>query len=197
MVESVRIEKGQPLNIAYHNDRMMKSLYDLFSLKSEINLEEIIRVPYYARAGTYKCRILYDKEIRQVEFLPYKLKEVSSLKIIEDNEIRYDYKFADRRAFEKLLAEKGNCDDILIVKNGKVTDSSYANVILKDTGENWVTPKTFLLPGTMRASLLKSGLIKEREITIDKISDYTEIKLINAMIGIYHSEGIPVYRIEK
>ena len=184
------------MNLEFHNQRMMKSLHDLFNLDRVINLENFISVPGFASAGTYKCRVVYDREIRLVEFLSYRLRPVNSLKIVENNEISYDYKFTDRKVIEELLSVKGDCDDILIVRNGKVTDTSYANVVFRDSDGKWVTPVTFLLPGTMRASLLAAGIISEREITIDRISDYSEIRLINAMIGIDDTEGIPVSRIE-
>jgi len=73
-----------------------------------------------------------------------------------------------------------------------VTDSSYANVVFRDLNGNWVTPSTYLLPGTKRASLLEMGLINETIITYRDINKYTEVKLINAMIGIDDTEGIPV-----
>jgi 4-amino-4-deoxychorismate lyase len=76
------------------------------------------------------------------------------------------------------------------VKYGKVTDTSCANVIFRDAEGNWVTPSSYLLPGTRRANLLKNGLLKEADISYDDISGYTEMKLINAMMGIDESEAI-------
>ena len=76
-----------------------------------------------------------------------------------------------------------------------VTDSSYANVVFRDINGNWVTPLTYLLPGTRRASLLQRGLIKETIITYMDLNKYVEVKLINAMIGFEDTEGIPVANI--
>jgi branched-subunit amino acid aminotransferase/4-amino-4-deoxychorismate lyase len=49
-----------------------------------------------------------------------------------------------------------------------------------------------LLPGTQRASLLQKGIINETRITYRDINKYIEVKLINAMIGLHDTEGIPV-----
>ena len=90
---------------------------------------------------------------------------------------------------------RGDCDDILIINKGMVTDSSYANVVFRDLDGNWVTPSTYLLSGTKRASLLQKGLIKETIITYRDLNKYTEVKLINAMIGIDDTEEILVSNI--
>ena len=192
LVETIRTEDGQLLNIGFHNERLIRSLYDVFGFKTQINLKKLITVPEAANKGIFKCRVEYDREIRKIEFLPYSIKPVRSLKLVEDNDIDYRYKFVNRSAIDRLMEGRGECDDILIVKNGFITDSSYANVVLLDQSGGWITPSTFLLPGTRRASLLKNGLIKETLITYADLKKYTEVKLINAMLGIGDTEGIPV-----
>ena len=46
------------------------------------------------------------------------------------------------------------------------------------------TPKTFLLEGTKRKSLINSGVIKEKDITIADMPKFRKVYLINAMIDI-------------
>jgi 4-amino-4-deoxychorismate lyase len=196
LVESIRLENGVFINIGFHNERMSKTLFELFGLKVEINLMGIVTVPDYAVTGVFKCRVIYDNEIRKAEFIRYSMKSVRSLKIIEDNSISYSYKFTDRTSLEKLLESKNECDDILIVKNGYITDTSSANVILKDPSGVWHTPSTFLLPGTRRASLLAEHKIRETTIRLRDIGNYTEVRPINAMIGMDDSEGISVKNIK-
>ncbi len=192
LVETIRTEEGKLLNISFHNERMIRSLYDVFGLKTKIYLEKLITVPETAKKEIFKCRVEYDHEIHKVEFLPYKIKVIRSLKLVEDNTIEYAYKFTDRKRIEELTATRGEGDDILIIKNGMVTDTSYANVVFRDFNGNWVTPSTYLLPGTRRASLLHHDLITETIITYTDLNKYTEVKLINAMIGLDDTEGIPV-----
>jgi 4-amino-4-deoxychorismate lyase len=192
LVETIRTEEGRLMNIGFHNERMIRSLSGLFGLRKEINLEEIVAVPEVAHKGLFKCRVVYDRKIRKIEFLPYQIRKVRSLKMVEDNKIEYHYKFSDRTVFEKLMTERGECDDIIIIKNGLVTDSSYANLIFRDYSGNWFTPFSCLLKGTRRASLIRTNRIKEVPIPVSDLRNYSKVKLINAMIGIDDTEGIPV-----
>ncbi|HUX57214.1 MAG TPA: aminotransferase class IV [Bacteroidales bacterium] len=195
LVETIKVENGTLLNISFHNERMNRSLFEIFGQRNVIDLEKFISVPESAQRGIFKCRIVYDHEIRETEFVNYLIKPVESLKVIEDNEIEYLHKFTNRIRIEELMERRGKCDDIIIVKNNFVTDSSYANVLFRDQNGNWITPATYLLPGTRRASLLQKGLISEATITCNDICKYTDVKLINAMLGLNDTEGIPVKNI--
>lgn len=192
LVETIRVENGIPLNISFHNDRMIRSLYGIYGLRKEPFLDKILKVPEFAGSGVFKCRVMYDDKTSDIEFIPYTFRSVRSLKLITDENICYPYKFIARDKINRLMERRGDCDDILIIKNGMVTDTSYSNVIFKDNNGNWVTPSAFLLPGTRRANLLKNGLITEAKILVTDLFKYSEVKLINAMLGIDETEGIPV-----
>ncbi len=192
MVETIRIENGSPANLQYHNQRMSGSLSDLFGIRKEIKLASVLKVPPYASFGIYKCRIKYDAEIRNIEFQPYLIRPVKSLKLVTDNEIEYSYKFADRSRLYSLFEKKGASDDILIIKNGLVTDTFYANIVFKCTDGSWITPESCLLKGTRRSALLDQNVISEARISAFDIKKFIEAKLINAMIDICDTEGIPV-----
>lgn len=195
LVETIRIEDGIPVNISFHNERMMRTMRDLFSIAIPVDLLDILTVPDNAKMGIFKCRVEYDREVRKIEFVRYYIKPVNSLKLTEDNHISYPFKFSDRRMLDELLKRRGDCDDILIVRNGMITDTSYANVVLKNQTGKWFTPTTFLLPGTRRARLLQQGIIGETKISLNDLKKYSEIRLINAMIGIDDTEGIPCSKV--
>lgn len=195
LVETIRTENGRLLNICLHNERIIRSLYGVFGLRKIIDLEKIITVPEYADKGIFKCRVEYDREIRKVEFLPYRIKKISSLKLVDNDYIEYGYKYIERGVIEELMSRKEDCDDIIIVKNGNVTDSSFANLIFLDPSGKWVTPSTYLLNGTKRSSLLQNGVIIEKAVSHKDITYYSEVKLINAMLNIDDTEGIPVKNI--
>jgi 4-amino-4-deoxychorismate lyase len=192
LVESIRIENGRILNISYHNERMARTLYNIYGLSAKPDLENVIVVPESAGSGIYKCRVLYDDKTTEVEFLPYTFNRVRTLRVIFSDEICYPYKYINRDRINSLVNMKGEADDILIVKYGKVTDSSSANLILKNAEGSWITPLTYLLPGTRRANLLKNGLIREADVPYADISQYSVLKLINAMQGFDDAEEIPV-----
>lgn len=195
LVETIKVVGGKLMNITYHNERMELTLYDLFGKKGSVNLEKIIEVPHSALDGIYKCRVVYDIKITEIEFIPYILKDLRSLRLVYDDNISYSHKYTDRININSLMDQRKGCDDILIIKNGKVTDTSYANVILKDQNGNWITPSSYLLNGTRRSNLLNNRCITEADIHADDLKKYSEIRVINAMIGIDDSMSIPVNKI--
>jgi len=195
LVETIRIEDGVPVNLSFHNERMIRTRNELFGISDHIDILNFLSVPPDKKNGLVKCRVEYDREIRKIEYLPYVIKPVSALKIIDGGEISYGYKFIDRKEIGKLMERRGGCDDILIIKNGMVTDTSFSNVVLLDQKGNWITPSSFLLPGTMRAFLLKSGLIRESTVRLSDLKNFTLLKLINAMIGMEDTYGVEISKI--
>ena len=100
---------------------------------------------------------------------------------MQANTIDYTYKSAGREPLNCLFALRGACDDILIVKQGLLTDTSIANIALWD-GCEWHTPAQPLLAGTQRRHLLDSGQIKETDIPVASLGNYRHIRLFNALI---------------
>lgn len=139
----------------------------------------------FPTSGLFKCRITYDDMSREVEFIPYEPKPVTSLMIVEHDRISYEFKYKDRKTIDRLCSLKGNCDDILIVKKGLVTDSSYSNIIFR-RGKEWFTPWSALLKGTQRQKLIDSNKLIQEEITAKDIRSFDTFKLINALL---ESEG--------
>ena len=78
------------------------------------------------------------------------------------------------------MREEG--DDILIIKDLLVTDTSIANIAFETSGGEWITPKNPLLKGTTRARLLDEGKLKEADIRVHELRSFTKVALLNAMI---------------
>lgn len=184
-IESICVINGIIRNIEFHQARFDKTRYKKLGIEKVIDLNHSIHQHEIPTQGKFKCRIIYDEKIESIEFVPYQIKNINSIKLIENNEIEYKFKSTDRQSFE-LISDSVNEDEILIVKNGYVTDTSYSNIVFFD-GENWITPKTFLLNGTMRQSLLKSGKIIESEIKSIDLQKFKSFKLINAMMDLNES----------
>ncbi len=115
-----------------------------------------------------------------LEFAHYKPRAIKTLKLVTGKP-HYDLKYTDRTEIETLLREKGNCDDIIIVINGLITDTSFSNLVFKK-GKQWLTPSGPLLTGTARARLIEQGIIQTAEIKTDDLGFYGGFKLINAML---------------
>lgn len=179
-LETIRIEEGRACHLPYHNQRMNETRAHL-GLSDGLDLEAVIGDVSIYQQRT-RCRIVYDTEIRSVEFFPYQIRSVKTLRLVEDNQVDYGCKYADRSALNRCFAQRGACDDVLIVQNGDVTDTTIANVAFGN-GETWFTPSTPLLKGTMRASLLDSHQIQEAKIRVEDLSHFSRLRLFNAMIS--------------
>lgn len=188
--EVIKICNGKIFNLPAHIERMNFTLQYFFGSTIPFSLKDE-DIPLEFREGLVKCRIVYSLENLEIEYSHYKFRDINSLKIIHDNSIDYSFKYADRTAFERLMTQKENCDDILIVKNGFVTDTSFTNVVF-ESDKGLFTPSTYLLPGTKRQTLLKERVIKEKVIRIEDIEDYRKLYLINAMMGIEDNISIPI-----
>lgn len=200
LLETIKVKHKKLQNIDFHNERLNRSRHELLGLSDEVDLEKYIKIPENVEDSTYKCRILYAQNIEKIEFLPYQIKPIEKLQLVEANHLGYAYKFADRSAFTSLMTVESNTD-ILIIKNGFVTDTSYANVVFFD-GKNWLTPSTPLLKGTKRSKLLREQVIFEEEIKVADIQKFKYAKIINAMIDLEESpviaiESISFFNIKK
>jgi 4-amino-4-deoxychorismate lyase len=182
LLESIRLQNGNFHRLNYHQQRMDRSVKELSGQHNTISLFENLKKQNPPKAGLYKCRIVYTDKIESVEFIPYEIKPVNSLRVVYDQQIDYSHKYHDRNNIHALLAQKQYCDDILIVRNGLVTDSSYSNIIFYD-GVNWITPSTPLLRGTMRQFLLDTAEIKSAPVAVQDIPSFKKFRLINSMLA--------------
>lgn len=180
LFETICVINGVMQNIRWHQRRYEKSFLEYYGRPAFTTLTENIHIPPFCRSATFKMRISYNEESKNVEFEEYVVKEITTLRLVEDNTIHYNLKYTDRSRLQKLMEGKGNCDDILIVKKGMITDSSYCNIVFFN-GSEWITPATPLLRGTARERLLASGTIKERNIGFTDIINFKSFKLINSM----------------
>lgn len=133
-------------------------------------------------SGICRCKVIYAEDILSVEFLAYEKREIKTLKIME-SDISYSHKFVDRSDIEKLFALRGEADDMLVVKNGLLTDTSIANIALLDKNGRWLTPQAPLLKGTMRQKLLNDGFLIEDNIELKDLTNFEGIAIMNALRG--------------
>jgi 4-amino-4-deoxychorismate lyase len=190
LIETIRVENRRLQNMEFHNFRFNNTRKDLFRITQYLDLREVIEVPDNLTDKTYKCRLLYSDKIYDVEFNPYKIKQVNTIQLVQDNEIEYMYKFLDRSALEA-LKNRSLSDEILIIKNGYLTDTSISNIVFND-GDKWVTPSKYLLNGTMRQKLLLNHLITEANLTPGDLKYFSHLKLINTMLDLENSPDIQV-----
>jgi len=176
-LETIKAQDGEIYNLNYHQKRY-ENVLKAFATSEIQDLKKYLTPP---EIGLYKCRVEYDEKNINVEYVKYKKQQVAKLKLVYDDEIVYKIKSTNRKEIDKLFAQKNDADDILIVKNNMITDTSIANIALYD-GENWHTPKQALLKGTTRERLLHDGKLMLKDINVKDIYKYEKVALLNAMI---------------
>lgn len=181
LLETIKVDQGKAFFIPFHNERFNSSRQSLFGIQEKIDLATIINPP---DLNCYRCRIIYSKNIEKIEFIPHQSRRFKTFQLVYDDHIDYEYKYLDRSAIQKLEKHKQSCNDILIIKQGLITDTSIANVAFFD-GEQWFTPENPLLKGTTRSRLLQEGKIKPATIALIDLKEkkYSKMALMNALLG--------------
>ena len=176
-LETIKAQDGKLFHLEYHQKRYESVLASLGVTHFQ-NLQLFLNPP---KQGLYRCRVLYSTDSIEVTYHSYTKRSIQKLKLVYDDKIEYDKKYADRSKLNELFSLKEVADDILIIKNNLVTDTSIANIAFFD-GEKWLTPKKPLLKGTTRERLLENSIIYEADIYVDDLQKYTKVALLNAMI---------------
>ena len=171
--ETIKCEDFEVYNLDYHHKRVARTIGKNLNLQEYINPQtnELLR-----------CKLVYDdNEILNVEYFTYKKREFKNFKIIFDDNIDYSKKYLNRDTLDKLYEKREDCDDIIIIKDEIVTDTSIANIaILYD--DIWITSKNCLLEGTTRARLIEDKKIIEKDISLDMLYKAKKIAIFNAML---------------
>ncbi len=178
-LETIKIDGGKVYHLEYHQKRY-EGVLKSFGLNSFKNLADFIKAP---KKSLYRCRLVYtpqDTEKIGVEYIEYKKRDIKTLKLVYDDNIEYSKKSTNRDAIDRLFNKRNGADDILIVKNGLITDTSIANIAFYD--EVWKTPRNPLLKGTTRQRYIDSGKLIEEDIHVEDIKNYSKVALLNAMI---------------
>lgn len=185
-VETIKIKDGKAMNLSCHQARMERTVSHFFEGQVVPNLNDILSPT--ADMHFYKARVIYGKGgIEDVQYAPYTMRTIKSLKVVRDDTVDYSFKSTDRTFLNRLFSMKGDCDEIIIVKNGLVADTSFTNIAVYD-GDVWLTPKQPLLMGTKRAQLLGEGKLREADITLEQLMKAEKVSLINAMIELGERE---------
>ena len=183
LIESIRLENGKYSNLSYHEERMRRACTALRIDYRSLPLTKFLSHVSQPTKGLWKCRIVYSDAIHKVEFKPYTVRPIASLKLVYDDTIVYNQKYEERSHLDKLYAQRQDCDDIIIVKDNMLTDSYYGNLVLWKEGK-WYTPDSCLLAGTQRACLIDSKVIQVMPISVDDLKSFEKVKIINAMMNL-------------
>ena len=184
LLETIRCENGSPLHLSYHQKRLERTLKTLQIIK-HYDLDAIITPP---SCGIFRCRFLYDSKGYTIEFHPYTPKKTTSLKLLTCDTLEYPLKYSAREQLNTLFEQRESCDDVLIVKNNYLRDTTIANIALFIDGK-WLTPTSPLLEGTTRERLLDEEFLTPASLMIEDIARASKVAIMNAMIGFIEVEN--------
>ena len=179
-VESVQLKDGVFKRLDLHQERLLRAMKDCCPKDKVIDLKSVLMHTSFPAEGLFKCRVVYDSQIREIEFIPYVKREIHSLKLVETQMESSHCKKEDRSLLNAAFALRGDCDDVILVKDGLLTDSSFSNIALFD-GLHWVTPHVPLIYGVNRAQLVREGILTEKDINSADLVNFKRVTLFNAL----------------
>ena len=194
LFETIRIINGIPQHLVWHEARMNLSRQEMWKSSVPLILGPEIKIPQDFSTGVVRCNIYYGPEMQEISFKKIQKRIIHSLKLVKGDPGDYHLKYTDRSMLDSIFALRCACDDIIIVKDGLITDTSISNLIFFD-GKRWFTPANPLLKGTCRSRLLAEGWLFEKDIRVEDIGMFVGCKLINAMREPEEEELIPVSEI--
>ena len=180
LFESVCVAGAAVQHGAYHEARFRASYEKLYEKNPGFSLWEGISLQGADPSLTYKLRIRYRETGTDWELAEYRSRLPETLRLVCDDSVSYSLKYSDRQALERLVAQRDGADDVLIVREGLVTDSSYCNILFWD-GRIVTTPKRPLLEGTCRARLIRENHICEADVPAEGLHAYRGFQLVNAL----------------
>ncbi len=190
LIESICFENGAFQRIPLHEERMNHSRHLLFGSQDQLSLEHL-SIPEGLQHQKIKCRVTYSVVLERIEYEVYSNKQIKSLKLVKADLVDYTFKYKNRDSLNRLLDLRGTADEILIVQNGKITDTSFTNIVFLKDG-TWYSPEYPLLAGTRRADYLQKKLIFPQIIRPEDLYLFEEARLINSMRSLEDAEPIQI-----
>lgn len=178
LFESIRSQGGKLFLMDYHQKRMAKSYRSFYGNSCPFVLDKIIQ-PVDLN-DVYKIQFFYDESNFKIKISLYQSKIIETLKLIEIGEFNYGEKRTNWTLIDHFFEQRENCDDILMLKKGWLTDLSYANILLWN-GTHWVTPADPLLHGVQRQYLLDQQKIIAQRIHKNELNKFSHFQWINAL----------------
>ena len=109
---------------------------------------------------------------------------IDTAPVSSDDEFLF-HKTTRRQVYESAQARFPKASDVLLHnERGELTETTIGNVVLELDGE-LVTPPVIcgLLPGTLRAELVATGMVREQVVVLDDLHRATNVWMINSVRG--------------
>ena len=179
-LESIGVYEGQAPLLPYHQARVDRTFAAFYPGQNSLDLLDLWQKASFP-SEKVKWRIQYNALEQKAEICAFPERKIEYLQVVKDDTIEYAYKFTERDRLDVLYREKAEpADEILIVRNGLLTDAYYYNVVVK-TESGLLTPRMPLLAGVMRAYCLKKEQVQLADIRMNELKNSEGVYLINAL----------------
>lgn len=113
------------------------------------------------------------------------LRVALSAEPVDSREPLLYHKTTRRAPYDRRRAARPDCDDVLLInERGEVCEATLANVVAVIGGGRWTPPlESGLLPGVLRAALLRRGEVRERVLRPADLASAEEIYLVSSLRG--------------
>lgn len=191
LLESLLVEDGRYFLMGEHLERLKNSA-DYFGYQLEMDKvrNELQSFAQVNCNGKLKVRLLVDEEGdivvegQPIAGLNAPLTVKLAEKPVDSSDVFLYHKTTNRTVYEQFLAGKpANILDVLLWnEDGEITEFTNGNVVVEINGI-LVTPpvECGLLAGTFRETLLKTGVIQERIVTVKEMYMAEKLWLINSV----------------
>ena len=190
LIETVRVESGAWQHLIDHLDRMGASAryfgfpWDRQAVEAAVRKEP---TPFGLSRG--RIRLLPGGRVA-VEVLPFAAfgatrRVALARTAVDASDPFLCHKTTRRDAYTRAQATRPDVDDVILWnRQGEITESTIANVVVEIGGERWTPPRTCgLLPGIARGRLVDEGLVRERVIAVAALKAASRIWLVSALRG--------------
>lgn len=186
---------GTVQHVEEHQKRFARSYHAHYGQVPPFGLLDGFQLPEdLDHSKKYKLKVCYGATDCNFEVTLYENELPKTLQLVTADYLDYAHKWTDRQGLDALYHQRGKAGDVLLVKNGLLTDSSYANLLLTD-GLQVVTPTQPLLKGCCRARLVALGHVSLRDVTVQDLPKYQNFQLVNAMNDFDEHRWLPISQI--
>ncbi|MGI9165044.1 MAG: chorismate-binding protein, partial [Pyrinomonadaceae bacterium] len=191
LLESILLEDGEFFLLNRHIERLKSSAnYFRFRFQEEQIRGELDRLAGTNSTDKWKVRLLLSREGEieseaiQLFTAPQEpLRVALAAEALDSRERFLFHKTTNREVYNRALAARPDCDDVILWnERGEITESSAANIVVAVGNEIFTPPQSSgLLAGTFRDQLLAAGKIRERVISVEELGQGANLFLINSV----------------
>ena len=129
LFETIAVENYKPKLLEYHQQRMDNSFLKLFHQINPFSLSKLFLELNIKSNGLLKWKVEYNCDDCISFVTPYSPRLIRCVKFVEINpDFDYSMKFCNRDYFDALKKDNSEYNELILLKNGNLTDSTFSNI---------------------------------------------------------------------